>query len=155
MKREELENKMAVMMGGRAAEQVVFNEVSTGATDDLARATDLARAMVLRYGMSDALGNVAYDRERSAFLQPGIPMQQNREYSEKTADSVDNAVRTLVDHALERAIGILKINRALLERTAEELLKTETLNPPQIEALKREIISGPALPAETATAAMA
>jgi cell division protease FtsH len=155
MKREELENKMAVMMGGRAAEQVVFNEVSTGATDDLARATDLARAMVLRYGMSDALGNVAYDRERSAFLQPGIPMQQSREYSEKTADSVDNAVRTLVDHALERAIGILKINRALLERTAEELLKTETLNPPQIEALKREIISGPALPAETATAAMA
>ncbi len=155
MKREELENKMAVMMGGRAAEQVVFNEVSTGATDDLARATDLARAMVLRYGMSDALGNVAYDRERSAFLQPGIPMQQSREYSEKTADSVDNAVRTLVDHALELAIDILKINRALLERTAEELLKTETLNPPQIEALKREIISGPALPAETATAAMA
>jgi cell division protease FtsH len=155
MKREELENKMAVMMGGRAAEQVVFNEVSTGATDDLARATDLARAMVLRYGMSDALGNVAYDRERSAFLQPGIPMQQSREYSEKTADSVDSAVRALVDHALERATGILKINRALLERTAEELLKTETLNPPQIEALKREIISGPALPAETATAAMA
>jgi cell division protease FtsH len=155
MKREELENKMAVMMGGRAAEQVVFNEVSTGATDDLARATDLARAMVLRYGMSDALGNVAYDRERSAFLQPGIPMQQSREYSEKTADSVDSAVRALVDHALECATGILKINRALLERTAEELLKTETLNPPQIEALKREIISGPALPAETATAAMA
>jgi cell division protease FtsH len=155
MRREELENKMAVMMGGRAAEQVVFNEVSTGATDDLVRATDLARAMVLRYGMSDALGNVAYDRERSAFLQPGIPMQQNRDYSEKTADSVDKAVRTLVDQALERAIGILKINRALLERTAEELLKTETLNPPQIEALKREIISGPALPAETATAAMA
>ncbi len=62
MTREELENKMAVMMGGRAAEQVVFNEISTGATDDLARATDLARAMVLRYGMSDALGNVAYDR---------------------------------------------------------------------------------------------
>jgi cell division protease FtsH len=155
MKREELENKMAVMMGGRAAEQVVFDEVSTGATDDLVRATDLARAMVLRYGMSDALGNVAYDRERSAFLQPGIPMMQNREYSEKTANSVDSAVRMLVDHALERAIGILKINHALLERTAEELLKTETLNPPQIEAVKREIISGPTLPAETATAATA
>jgi cell division protease FtsH len=155
MKRKELENKMAVMMGGRAAEQVVFDEISTGATDDLVRATDLARAMVLRYGMSDVLGNVAYDRERSAFLQPGIPMMQNREYSEKTANSVDSAVRMLVDHALERAIGILKINRALLERTAEELLKTETLNPPQIEALKREIISGPMLPAETATAATA
>jgi cell division protease FtsH len=155
MKRVELENKMAVMMGGRAAEQVIFNEVSTGATDDLVRATDLARAMVLRYGMSDALGNVAYDRERSAFLQPGIPMTQNREYSEKTANSVDSAVRALVDHSLDRAVGVLKINRALLERTAEELLKTETLNPPQIEALKREIISGPVLPAETATAATA
>jgi cell division protease FtsH len=155
MKREELENKMAVMMGGRAAEQVVFNEISTGATDDLVRATDLARAMVLRYGMSDVLGNVAYDRERSAFLQPGIPLQQTRDYSEKTANAVDSEVRALVDHALERAIGILKINRTLLDRTAEELLKTETLNPPQIEALKREIISGPALPAETATAAMA
>lgn len=155
MKREELENKMAVMMGGRAAEQVVFDEVSTGATDDLVRATDLARAMVLRYGMSDALGNVAYDRERSAFLQPGMPMVQNRDYSEKTADAVDAAVRRLVDRALERAIGILKINRALLDRTAEELLKTETLNAPQIEAVKREVISGPALPAETATAAVA
>jgi cell division protease FtsH len=137
MKREELENKMAVMMGGRAAEQVVFDEVSTGATDDLVRATDLARAMVLRYGMSDALGNVAYDRERSAFLQPGMPMVQNRDYSEKTADAVDAAVRRLVDRALERAIGILKINRALLDRTAEELLKTETLNAPQIEAMAR------------------
>lgn len=153
MKRQELENKMAVMMGGRAAEQVVFNEVSTGATDDLVRATDLARAMVLRYGMSDALGNVAYDRERSTFLQPGIPMMQSREYSEKTANSIDSAVRALVDHALERAIDILKINRALLDRTAEELLKTETLNPPQIEALKREIISMPVLPAEVAAAA--
>jgi cell division protease FtsH len=111
--------------------------------------------MVLRYGMSGALGNVAYDRERSAFLQPGIPMQQSRDYSEKTANAVDSEVRALVDHALDRAIGILKINQALLDRTAEELLKTETLNPPQIEALKREIISGPALPAETATVAVA
>ena len=108
MKRAELENKMAVLLGGRAAEQVVFNEISTGATDDLVRATDLARAMVLRYGMSDALGNVAYDRERSPFLQPGIPMPQNRDYSEETANSVDSAVRTLVDHALERAIGVLE-----------------------------------------------
>ncbi len=73
MTRVELENKMAVLLGGRAAEQVVFNEVSTGASDDLAHATDIARAMVLRYGMSDALGNVAYDREQSAFLQQKNP----------------------------------------------------------------------------------
>jgi cell division protease FtsH len=89
--------------------------------------------------MSEALGNVAYDRERSTYLQPGVPMPQSRDYSEETANAVDNAVRTLVDHALERAIGILTVNRALLDRAAEELLKTETLNEPQIEVLKREI----------------
>ena len=147
MRQAELENKMAVLLGGRAAEQVVFSEISTGASDDIIRATDLARAMVLRYGMSEALGNVAYDRERSTYLQPGVPMPQSRDYSEETANAVDNAVRALVDHALERAIDILKINRALLDRAAEELLKTETLNEPEIEVLKREIIAQVALPA--------
>ncbi|SEO69726.1 ATP-dependent zinc metalloprotease FtsH [Nitrosovibrio sp. Nv6] len=147
MTRAELENKMAMLLGGRAAEHVVFGEVSTGATDDLAKATDLARAMVLRYGMSDALGNVAYDRERSAFLQPGVPMPQSRDYSEATANAIDNAVRALVDNALERAVGILKMNRALLDRTAAILLEAETLNEPEIEALKREIITGSKVPA--------
>jgi cell division protease FtsH len=146
MRQAELENKMAVLLGGRAAEQVVFSEISTGASDDLIRATDLARAMVLRYGMSDALGHVAYDRERSTYLQPGIPMPQCRDYSEETANAVDSAVRTLVDHALERAIGVLTVNRALLDRAAEELLKTETLNEPQIEVLKREIAAQAAHP---------
>jgi cell division protease FtsH len=146
MRQAELENKMAVLLGGRAAEQVVFSEISTGASDDLIRATDLARAMVLRYGMSEALGHVAYDRERSTYLQPGIPMPQSRDYSAETAHAVDTAVRTLVDHALERAIGILTVNRALLDRAAEELLKTETLNEPEIEVLKREIIAQVALP---------
>lgn len=149
MRQAELENKMAVLLGGRAAEQVVFSEISTGASDDIIRATDLARAMVLRYGMSEALGNVAYDRERSTYLQPGVPMPQSRDYSEETANAVDNAVRALVDHALERAIGILKINRALLDRAAGELLKTETLNEPQIEVLKREIIAQAAHPVKT------
>ncbi|MBA4143039.1 MAG: ATP-dependent metallopeptidase FtsH/Yme1/Tma family protein [Nitrosospira sp.] len=147
MRRAELENKMAVLLGGRAAEQVVFNEISTGAADDLVRATDLARAMVLRYGMSDALGNVAYDREVSPHLQPSVQMPQGRDYSEETASVVDTAVRRLIDDALERSIGILEINRALLDRTAEDLLKAETLNEPQIEALKREIVTEPLLPA--------
>jgi len=142
MTRKELENKMAVLLGGRAAEQVVFGEVSTGASDDLARATDMARAMVLRYGMSDALGNVSYDRERSAFLEPGIPMPQNREYSEDTANKVDQAVRALVDGALERAIAILMKNRAQLEQAAEKLLETETLNQPELLKLKEAIIAG-------------
>ncbi len=143
MTRVELLNKMAVLLGGRAAEQVIFKEVSTGAADDLARATDIARAMVLRYGMSETLGNVAYDREQSVFLQPNIPMPQNRNYSEETANKIDGAVRELVDQALARAIVILQTNRTLLEQTAEALLKTETLNQPEIAKLKQSIVSSP------------
>ncbi len=139
MTRVELQNKMAVLLGGRAAEQVVFSEVSTGAADDLVRATDIARAMVLRYGMSEALGHVSYDREQSAFLQTNVPMPQNRNYSEETANKIDIAVRALVDQALECAVNILQTNRTLLDQTAEELLKTETLNQPEIIKLKQMI----------------
>lgn len=142
MTRAELQNKMAVMLGGRAAEQVVFNEISTGAADDLVRATDIARAMVLRYGMSETLGNVAYDREQSVFLQTNIPMPQNRNYSEETANKIDIAVRELVDQALERAINILQANRTLLDQTAEQLLRDETLNQPEIIKLKQAIVAG-------------
>ena len=145
MTRVELENKMAVLLGGRAAEQLVFGEISTGAADDLARVTDIARAMVLRYGMSDALGSVAYDRDRSPFLQPNLPIPQERSYSEETAHAVDAAVRTLVDDALKHAAAILQRNRALLDRTAVALLETETLNEPDIEKLKQAIVrDGPA-----------
>jgi cell division protease FtsH len=140
MTRAELENKMAVLLGGRAAEQLVFGELSTGAADDLARVTDIARAMVLRYGMSEALGSVAYDRDRSPFLQPNFPMPQERSYSEETAHAVDGAVRTLVDHALEHAAAILRRNRELLDRTAVALLETETLNEPEIELLRGQVV---------------
>jgi cell division protease FtsH len=140
MTRAELENKMAVLLGGRAAEQLVFGETSTGAADDLARATDIARAMVLRYGTSEALGSVAYDRDRSPFLQPNFPVPHERSYSEETAHAVDGAVRTLVDQALEHAAAILRRNRELLDRTAVALLETETLNEPEIELLKAQVV---------------
>ena len=143
----ELENKMAVLLGGRAAEHVVFNEISTGAADDLARVTDIASAMVLRYGMSEALGNVAYDRDRSPFLQDIPSMPEARAYGEDTARAVDGAVRTLVDAGFARAVDILERNRTLLERTAEQLLKSETLNQPEIEKMKQEIIGE--LPSQT------
>lgn len=139
MTKAELQNKMSVLLGGRAAEQVVFGEISTGAADDLIRATDIARAMVLRYGMTEALGNVAYDREQSAFLQPNVPMAKTTNYSDDTANRVDGAVRELIDQALERSINILQTNRALLDQTAEDLLKTETLNQPEIKKLKQAI----------------
>jgi cell division protease FtsH len=141
MTRGELENKMAVLLGGRAAEQLVFSEISTGASDDLARATDIARAMVLRYGMSEAIGNVVYDREQAAYLQTNYPIPQSRDYSEETANKIDLAVRTLLDEALERAIKILDRNRALLDQTAQQLLEAETLNQPEIEELKHDVLA--------------
>jgi cell division protease FtsH len=147
MTRAELEYKMAGLLGGRASEQLVFREISTGAADDLARATDIARAMVLRYGMSEALGNVTYDRDRSPFLQPNVPAPQERSYSEGTAEAVDRAVRQLVDGAFQTAFGILQQNRSLLDRTAAALLETETLDEPAIERLKGEIVAGAELPA--------
>ncbi|MBO0736162.1 MAG: ATP-dependent zinc metalloprotease FtsH [Alphaproteobacteria bacterium] len=147
MTRAELQHKMAGLLGGRAAEQLVFQEISTGAADDLARATDIARAMVLRYGMSAALGNVAYDRDRSPFLQTNVPVPQERAYSEGTAEAVDGAVRGLVESAFETASGILRQNRALLDRTAASLLETETLDETAIIRLKGEIASPPTLPA--------
>lgn len=139
MTRAELEHKMAALLGGRASEKLVFDEISTGAADDLAKATDIARAMVLRYGMTDALGNVTYDRDRQPFLQPAYPVPQERLYSEGTAEAVDGAVRQLVDGAFGVASSILQRNRALLDRTAAALLQTETLGEPEIQQLKREI----------------
>jgi cell division protease FtsH len=139
MTRAELDHKMAALLGGRASEQLVFDEISTGAADDLAKATDIARAMVLRYGMSEALGNVTYDRDRSPFLQPTLPMPQERSYGEATAQAVDRAVRGLVDHAFAMATAVLQRNRAVLDRTAAALLHTETLDEPEIEQLRRQI----------------
>jgi cell division protease FtsH len=155
MTRAELEHKMAGLLGGRAAEQLVFGEISTGAADDLARATDIARAMVLRYGMSEALGNVAYDRERSPFLQGNFPVPQERNYSEDTAHAVDAAVRRFVDQAFEQATTILRKNRALLDRTAVALLETETLSEPEIERVKQQIVGVPASPLLPAPAEVA
>lgn len=140
MTRQELKNKMAVLLGGRAAEQLIFSEISTGASDDLARATDIARAMVLRYGMSDAIGNVVYDREQMSHLPDNYPVPKSRDYSEETANKIDLTIRALLDQAFERAIEILEQNRTLLDQTAQQLLETETLNQPEIEVLKQQIL---------------
>src|SRR5687768_18314042 len=106
MTREELENKMAVLLGGRAAEEVVFAHLSTGAADDLAKVTDIARSMVMRYGMVKNLGHVAYEEDQNRFLMtPGF--QKSREYSEETAREIDVAVRDIVKGAHDKALGIL------------------------------------------------
>jgi cell division protease FtsH len=126
MTREELENKMAVLLGGRAAEEAVFGHLSTGAADDLAKVTDIARSMVMRYGMVKSLGHVAYEEERAPFL--GGPMPQgHREYSEATAREIDIAVRDIVRTAYDKALGILSKEKKLLESWARKLLEKETL----------------------------
>lgn len=126
MSRHELENKMAVLLGGRAAEALVFEEISTGASDDLNKATEIARDMVTRYGMDDSLGHATYEDEPSQFLGD-MRMPRERRYSEETATAIDNAVRKLIARAFERAGGILRMHRTLLDETAKRLLEKETL----------------------------
>lgn len=127
MSKLELENKMTVLMGGRAAESIVFTDVSTGAADDLAKATEIAQSMVIRYGMVEEFGLTAYDTEAS-FLQPGQTGYGDVRCSEETAREIDCAVRALVSEAFKRAEEILKNRRSYLEAVAQELLTKETLS---------------------------
>lgn len=140
MTREELLNKMAVLLGGRAAEKIVFGHLSTGAADDLAKVTDIARAMVTRYGMSDKLGHVALEKERYSFLA-GDQMYygpQERSYSDETASAVDEEVRRIVDQTFDRVVNLLTERRDALERTARKLLEKETLGADEIRELAGE-----------------
>jgi cell division protease FtsH len=149
MTREELENRMTVLLGGRAAEYVFFCHLSTGAADDLVKATDIARSMVLRYGMDRDLGHVAYERERPAMLGVSVPRALNgREFSDETERLMDHAIRDLTGRAFDRAIEIIKAHRAVHERTAQLLLQKETLEQEDIAALRAEIMSSDAIVAE-------
>ncbi|MFN7952052.1 MAG: ATP-dependent zinc metalloprotease FtsH [bacterium] len=128
MTREELEAKLAVLLGGRAAEHLVFGHLSTGAADDLGRATEIARSMVTRFGMVPELGHVVYDREPQGFLGPAALAARERSYSEETAREIDCAVRAIVRGSFERARAILESRREILEASATALLATETLD---------------------------
>ncbi|MBS2132109.1 ATP-dependent zinc metalloprotease FtsH (plasmid) [Burkholderia thailandensis] len=136
MDRVELMNRMTVLLGGRAAERLVFEEVSTGAADDLAKATGIARSMVVRFGMDPKLGQVTYEPETSSAL--GMPTGsdwQPRQYGEQTATAIDTAVRELIETAFRRASSILQANRALLDEAAQDLLAKETLSGDDLQAL--------------------
>ncbi len=140
MTREELEDKMAVLCGGRAAEHVIFGHFSTGAADDLARVTDIARSMVTRYAMYEKLGHITYEKERPTLL--GIPgeMTHPREFSEETAREIDCAVREIVAGAYGKAVALLTENRGVLERGAQRLLEKETLVENDVAALRAELV---------------
>ncbi|HEX9053059.1 MAG TPA: ATP-dependent zinc metalloprotease FtsH [Anaeromyxobacter sp.] len=149
MTREELENKMAVLLGGRAAEHLVFGHLSTGAADDLSKATDIARNMVTRFGMSGKLGPVTYESEPNAFLNP---MGPRRLYGEDTAREIDVAVREIVSAQFDRARGVLSRNRQLLDESARQLLEKETLADVQLAAVLGKVAPEPVPVAATATA---
>ncbi len=129
MTRGELKDKMTTLLGGRAAEVLVFNKLSTGAADDLSKATDIARSMVTQYGMDDSLGLATWSEQPSRYLgELGVQQLQRHFYSERVADEIDAAVQTLVSDAFDRATEILSCNREMLTQTAEKLLQQETLS---------------------------
>jgi cell division protease FtsH len=133
MSEEELENRMTVLMGGRAAEQLVFGRITTGASDDISRATEIARSLVSQYGMESDLGPVAYDEPRRGFLAEQLGPE--RHYAEQTAQEIDRAIRRRLAAALERAVAILQANRRLLERASQRLLEAETLESDVLDEL--------------------
>ena len=137
MTREELENRICVLLGGRAAEQLMLGTVSTGAADDLVKATQLARDMVMRHGMDAILGCVSYDNPHPALLMDGMPDggRLRPPVSEATQQAMDRAVHDIVSAALARAMQLLQGQRPVLERCVQALLAHETLDAQALQVL--------------------
>ena len=140
--------RLSIMFGGRAAEELILSQLSTGAGDDIERATELARKMVCEWGMSDKLGPMTFGKkEEEIFL--GRDFTQRVDYSESTAVQIDGEVRRIILEAYERAKLLLRRNLAVLHKMAESLLERESLDGPDIDAIVRQV------GAETAAAASA
>ncbi|MEO8233087.1 MAG: cell division protein FtsH, partial [Ignavibacteriota bacterium] len=134
--KEYLEAMITYALGGRAAEKLVFNHYTTGAGNDIEKATNIARKMVCEWGMSDKLGPLAYGaKEEEIFL--GREIQKHRDYSEKTAIEIDDEIREIINSAFDRAVKILSDNMGLLHRLSEELLEREILDAEEIDSLIR------------------
>lgn len=135
MTKSELENKIAVLLGGRIAEELTFGEASTGAQNDLVKATDIAKSMVKAYGMSDKLGTIALERDRQPqFLQISVGSEKG-DYSEQTAREIDCEVRRIVDEQYERVKRLLESKKAALQQGAKLLLEREVISGPDLQAI--------------------
>jgi cell division protease FtsH len=147
MTQAELQRKICVLLGGRAAEKLMLGHISTGAADDLAKATQIAREMVMRYGMDEALGCVSHDSNRVVAYGVGENLFSPQPYpvSEATQQKLDAAIAGLLDRNLERATHILNTNRTVLERCSQELLKIETLDSEALKSLTADLVQEPAL----------
>lgn len=144
--RSELEAKLAIAMGGRSAEMIFFEDISTGAADDLDKATEIARAMITRYGMNGELGLATYERDSSPFLGGGIqtPMR-SYDYSDKTAETIDEEIRKMLNRALTVATQLVRRYEGLIAEGAQILLSKETIDEGELRRLWEKQVTLPAL----------
>jgi cell division protease FtsH len=132
--RTKFEAELVTMLGGRAAEEVVFNRITTGASNDLERATEIARKMIMEYGMSGDLGPMTYgEREEMVFL--GRSIAEHRNYSESVALKIDTEVRQVINKAYNRALEVMSVHRDLLDKLAHQLELQESLTEEEVDAL--------------------
>ncbi len=135
MTKTELENKIAVLLGGRVAEELIYREISTGAQDDLLKATDIAKSMVKVYGMSEKLGQISFERDRRPlFLQPSQAPAQG-DYSEETSREIDCEVRRIIDEQYGRVSGLLGKQEPVLRKAAAVLLEKETISGEELKVI--------------------
>ena len=141
MDQAELQGQIATLLGGRSAEEVVFGSITTGASNDLQRATDLAERMVMTYGMSKVLGPLAYQKQQAMFLgnESGNP---RRMVSEQTAQDIDREVKSIVENAHQQALDIIEQNRDLLEKVATQLLETEVIEGEELYKMLSQVKHG-------------
>lgn len=138
MRKTELLNKVATLLGGRAAEEIVFGDISTGAHNDLAKATNIVRSMIKQYGMSESIGQVYHaGSQKSLYLQPGA--ESSGEYSQATAEMIDMEERNIIQQQYEVAKKILDERKPLLEKSTQILLEKETIAGEELKALAEEI----------------
>lgn len=142
MTREELENKMAVLMAGRASEMLIFGQLSTGAADDLVKATNIAREMVMRFGMTKELGFVSYEESGPNFLDVKDPFNRPA-IADHTANEIDQCVKSMVMEAYEKAYSFLKLHQDLLHSAALELRNKETLNEDELHHILSSLDQAP------------
>jgi cell division protease FtsH len=140
MDEAELRGQIATLLGGRSAEEIVFGSITTGAANDLQRATDLAERMVTTYGMSKILGPLAYEKgQQNNFLGDGAAMNPRRMVSDNTAKAIDEEVKEIVETAHQQALDILKNNRDLLEKIAQQILETEVIEGEELQSLLNQV----------------
>jgi len=136
--KSELEDRIAVLLGGRAAEEVVYGEISTGAHNDLERATEMARLMIVQYGMSEKLGPMTFGGGQQSMFLRGAGLPQEREYSDETALAIDNETRAIIDKIYDRVRDLVSRGKTVLMAAATELKQRETLEGDRL----RELLAG-------------